>query len=346
MYGIKNHILLVALILLAIIHTATIAKTSKIVGLVPVRNEEIFIANCLRALAPYTDAIVVLDDVSTDNTLSIVKSLKEECHIERIIAKKEWIRNELADREAMLIAGREIGGTHFIVIDADGMFATPCLKDNWLRNTIFQLKPGQVLFFPYLHVWGDPLHYRDDQLCGPFRPFGFDPIFCDDGKCSYYAGDAHGPSGTIHVGRIPANLSNQQQSVIPFDDDHHGLIHLRFIDLDQARVKVIWYMCLELTRKGEKEKGAQNHHRHASEINDFYSLSIRHAPLFNNASVTLKAIPELWYDYPGFDMSCFNKTSALHHIQKSEVLAWMKHYGTEYFKELNWYTDWFKYLKQ
>lgn len=345
MRNIKNHILLFALILLTTIHTTTIAKTSKIVGLVPVRNEEIFIANCLRALAPYTDAIVVLDDVSTDRTLAIVESLKDECHIERIIAKKEWVRNEMADREAMLVAGREIGGTHFIVIDADELFATPCIENNWLRNTILQMKPGQVLVFPYLHVWGDYLHYRNDRLCSPGIPFIYDPIFCDDGHCSYYAGHANGPSGAIHVGRIPANLNPKQQIFIPYSDVQHGVIHLRFVDLDQARIKVIWYMCLELIKKGEQDKSAPSHRQHAAAINSFYQQSIHHAPLFNNANVNLEQIPDSWYDYPGFNIDCFNKTSALHHLQKAEVLQWMQHYGTEYFRELNWYVDWFNCLK-
>lgn len=323
-------------------------KPPKIVGLVPVRNEEILIANCLRALAPYTDAIVVLDDVSTDNTLAIVESLIEECHIERIIAKKEWVRNEKADREAMLVAGREIGGTHFIVIDADELFAAPCANDNWLRNQILSLRPGQILIFPYLHVWGDHLHYRNDELCSPGKPFIFDPIFCDDGTCSYYASQAWGPSGTIHVGRIPANLSRKQQLLVPYDDVEHGLIHLRFVNLDQARVKVIWYMCLELIRKGEVEKSSWAHATHAAEINNFYQQSIRHAPLFYNTNlIKLNEIPADWYNYQNFDMSCLGQTSALHQLQKQEIIQWMKQYGTEYFKDIDiWHVDWLTRLRR
>ena len=52
---------------------------SKIVGLVPVRNEARRIAFCLRALAFFTDSIIVLDDMSTDDTIDMVKGLAEEC---------------------------------------------------------------------------------------------------------------------------------------------------------------------------------------------------------------------------------------------------------------------------
>ena len=47
------------------------ANTSKIVGLMMVRNESAIIEQTLRALAVYTDALVILDDASCDNTVDI-----------------------------------------------------------------------------------------------------------------------------------------------------------------------------------------------------------------------------------------------------------------------------------
>ena len=59
----------------------------KIVGLVPVRNEERRIGFCLRALAAFTDSIVVLDDSSDDRTVEVVRSLASDCRVERVITK-------------------------------------------------------------------------------------------------------------------------------------------------------------------------------------------------------------------------------------------------------------------
>ncbi len=72
--------------------------TAKIIGLIPLRNEEIMIEQCLRGLCLYTDEIIVLDDASTDNSVAIIESLAKECNVTEIIRKKEWYRNEPADR--------------------------------------------------------------------------------------------------------------------------------------------------------------------------------------------------------------------------------------------------------
>ena len=77
----------------------------KIVGLVPARNESKIIGQCLRALALYTDAIVLLDDCSDDDTVQVVQSLQSEGSIERIIQQTKWRLDEPGDRRHGLSLG-------------------------------------------------------------------------------------------------------------------------------------------------------------------------------------------------------------------------------------------------
>jgi hypothetical protein len=114
----------------------------KIVGLVPVRNEARRITFCLRALALFTDSIVVLDDMSTDDTVDVVRSLSSDCKVERIITKSVWDRNETADRNALLSVGRSIGGTHFVVIDADEAFTANLADGDELRTQVIHRVGG------------------------------------------------------------------------------------------------------------------------------------------------------------------------------------------------------------
>ncbi|MDZ4131253.1 MAG: glycosyltransferase, partial [Hydrogenophaga sp.] len=183
---------------------ALMARPKKIVGLVPVRNEEQYIDQCLRALALYTDAIIVLDDVSTDNTVAIVESLAKECHIERIIKKTIWFRDEPGDRNKMLQAGREIGGTHFISLDADEMFTAPCKDNNFLRNKILSMEPGDRMKLLWINLWKNVSHFwvdtdENNRTVGDMRRF----IFCDDGFSEHQ-------SDFIHTQRYPANLGYQK----------------------------------------------------------------------------------------------------------------------------------------
>lgn len=186
--------------------------TPKIVGLVAVRNEASIIEQCLRALSLYTDAICILDDASDDNTFAIIEALQNECRIEQVIRKETWYRDEPGDRNALLRAGRAIGGTHFIVIDADEMFTANLCTNNLLRTRILQLQPGQKLAMTWIQLWRSVSQYRYDNSVwsGSIGDFAF----CDDGLCSY-------SSAFIHTPRCPGNLGgttillNAQETVTP-----------------------------------------------------------------------------------------------------------------------------------
>ena len=160
-----------------------IGAESKIVGLVPVRNEALMIAPCLKALAMYADAIVVLDDASDDNTVDVVKALQQECRIEKIITKEKWYRDEPGDRNLLLQAGRAIGGTHFVVIDADEMFTANLLKNNLLRTKILALQPGEALNVTWINLWRSTAYYRYDYSVWSGQDVNV--AFCDDDKCFY-----------------------------------------------------------------------------------------------------------------------------------------------------------------
>ena len=102
----------------------------KIIGLVPAHNEQNIITQCLQGLSLYTDAIVFLDDASDDNSFEIVESLKESCNVVSIIRKTKWHREEPENHNKLLTEGRKLGGTHFIVIDADELFTANFLDNH------------------------------------------------------------------------------------------------------------------------------------------------------------------------------------------------------------------------
>ena len=195
----------IVLLLIGLVSFLNLLSQAKIVGLVPVRNEDRMIVPCLKALAMYTDAIVVLDDASEDGTVAAVQALQQECKVERIIAKKTWYRDEPGDRNLLLQAGREIGGTHFIVIDADEMFTANLSQDNLLRNKILALQPGERLRITWINLWRSVDAFRYDD--SSWSREAVDAIFCDDGNCFY-------SSDFIHTSRSPSNLPGVRNLVL------------------------------------------------------------------------------------------------------------------------------------
>jgi glycosyltransferase involved in cell wall biosynthesis len=304
----------------------------KIVGLIAVHNEAEIIKQCLTTMAVYTDAIVVLDDASQDNTLEIVESLVSQCHIEKIIKKTVWMRDELGDKNALLFAGRSIGGTHFIMLDADEIFVAPCSYKNWLRKHILKLERGQGMTFAMVHVWGNLHVYRDDELCNPMmsRWKAVPCVFYDDGICNYNDNKIHGTSGIMHVARIPANIQCLDPiKIIKVKDLDHSLIHFKYVNLEDIETKKIWYMCLEYIH-ANKNTPEDDKKKNAARINEYYNKKIQFA-LADPAHINLKPIPSRWYDYPFFDQSIY---AQLHTYKKNEVISWLKQYGLPYFSYL------------
>ena len=185
------------------------AKAPKIIGLVPIRNEEARISFCLHALALVADSIIVLDDNSDDNTVQVVQGLAAECRVEHIITKdgNRWFRNETGDRNLLLQAGRAHGGTHFIVLDADEAFTGNLVDSGELRSQILDLDVGQSLALHWIQLWKSIHYYRTDRLFdGEGRQHGIlgshcmACVFRDDGV-ALYEGDF------IHTRRVPESLS-------------------------------------------------------------------------------------------------------------------------------------------
>lgn len=305
----NKRISLITVLLFLMPHTSH-SKPPRIIGLMPARNEANILAQSLKALACYTDAIVYLDDASTDNSVEIAQSLAAECNIEKIIQKSTWYRDEPGDRNALLQAGREIQGTHFIVLDADEMFTSNCQDDDYLRKIILQLLPGEMLTLNWIQLWRSTKYYRFDESVWTWNYGSF--IFCDDGVSSYN-------SEFIHTSRIPNIVGATHR----LKGSAHGVLHFQFVNWNNLLIKQAWYRCLELIRT---QKSAQ-------EINTLY------APSKNETNLGLKAVQPEWFNrYNFFDSSAFNKPEQW---RQAQILGWFKQYGCKHFAELDiWDINW------
>lgn len=203
------------LLLLPVINLAASAQPPKIIGLMAVRNEAQIVANALRALALYTDAIVVLDDASQDDTVAVLKQLQAECKIATIIEKTVWYRDEPGDKNRLLQAGRALGGTHFIMIDADEVFTANLLENGLLRQKILALQPGDKLSVTWINLWRAPDQYRYDFSV--WSGGEVDAAFCDDGVCFY-------DSAFIHTPRTPQNLAGTKYDLV-VDNQNFDLLN-------------------------------------------------------------------------------------------------------------------------
>lgn len=285
---------------------------AKLVGLVPGKNEEDRIEFCIRALAKFCDAIVYFDDNSTDRSVAIVERLAEECGVERIVRKTDDRFQESIRRVEALAAGREIGGTHFVILDADEAFSSNWVSDGRLRQTILDLRPGDTLEVPFVDLWRSIHNFRNDgrMWAGKRKVVAF----ADDGKCSY-------DSTFIHMPRVPLDLEG---TCIQLHDRAFVLMHFQFAGWDNMLLKQAWYRCVERLHDPSKP---------AARINALY------APTKDEQNLDLKPVPTEWFaDYEFLDCLGVDRVAVW---REQEVLAWFKRHGTHYFADLDiWDIPW------
>lgn len=263
----------------------------KSVGLVFGKNESNRVIHCLRAMSQIVDAIVYLDDNSTDNTLEQVRSIADECRVERILERHDPLRDEGRDRNLLLRAGRELGGDSFLVLDVDEAFSANA--SDYLRIALKTLKPGECMSVPWTHTWRSASHYRTDPCVwvNNWRVVAFG----DDGYSWY-------PNLFVHTTRVPvksAPLCLPSEVV---------LLHFQFICWPNVLIKQTWYKFLERIRSK----------RSVSDLNHQYAQALDERGL-----TTAPCKPE-WF-FPFFKEA---EWMELCQWRIEEMRGWRKEYGS------------------
>ncbi|MGB8468311.1 MAG: glycosyltransferase [Candidatus Babeliales bacterium] len=290
------------------------ARSSKIVAFMQVRNEENIIAQSLRCLLNYVDAMVILDDASTDSTPFILMELQKELPIVEIIFNKEsaWEAGRESDnQQQMLEAARRAGGTHFIFMDADEIISANCLTNGYLRSFILSLQPGEKAALRFLNLWRSPYKYRSDKSPygnGAYRPI----IFCDYPGASY-------EQSFLHGARYPEPLPGKLHQL----PEQYVVLHFQFVNWNNLLAKQAWYRCLE----------------HVKGIQSVADINKRYRDSKNEKKISLKRINTDWLSgYKNFDVAVYDLPVQW---RTQQVNDWFDQYGKDFFKDLDiWDVNW------
>jgi hypothetical protein len=282
----------------------------KIVGMLPVKNEEWILPTFLSNVMPIVDELIVIDDDSTDNSKQILEAagaiVKGYEDTEKL--KGGWPCGLI--RSHLFRYAREAGGTHFLCLDADETFTTNFVPI--ARDVISQLKPGQKIAMHWLALWQSYTHFRHDNTVWSNNWKDF--IVCDDPALTYdYNYMAEGRTIGSNEGTW-LRLPTQQGAVM----------HYQFATLNNFLLKQAWCQCGELVQK-PGNSGA---------IRGKYAITL----LTNNVGIA--EMPPEWYvDVPIPEVPNYDPTWDEKWFMRKDLLPGLMKYfddhGAAYFHDLD-----------
>lgn len=138
-----------------------------IFGIIAVRNEERYLPGFLYHLAPYVNAIIALDDCSTDATADILRSERKVVSVLREDRPGPPHAHEVSNRHRLLIEAAWLGADWVLCADADERFEERFLRRLRAEAHIGNERGEPVRRFKLVNLWNSRHHYRVDGLCRP-----------------------------------------------------------------------------------------------------------------------------------------------------------------------------------
>ncbi len=212
----------------------------KLIGIMPVRNEDWVLGLSLRAALMWCDEVVVLNHASTDRTWETVSEVAGESGGHQrlsysFIPADTW--TEMAHRQHLLGEARSRGATHIAMIDADEVLSGNLLPT--IRETIEAGMPGVVLQLPWLALPRRTDRYLTSGVWGPGQQVS---MAFKDTPAAHWA--LHGGRDFHH--RNPMGIGKSFRT--PLKPEWGGLMHLQFLSERRLRAKQQLYIQTELER--------------------------------------------------------------------------------------------------
>ena len=132
----------------------------KLTAGIRVRNGELWAEECLQSLSGFVDAIVILDDGSTDGTPDICRSFAKVAHFVR------WEKSffhEGIDRNVVLALAKDTEPDWIVMMDIDEVFEARIAER---VGPMMGLGDVAVWGFRMLHFWRGKTHFRIDSQWG------------------------------------------------------------------------------------------------------------------------------------------------------------------------------------
>jgi Glycosyl transferase family 2 len=285
----------------------------KLVGLCLARNEDYILGFTARVALNWCDSLIILNHGSTDGTADIIEEIQAQSSGRVSVlsepAGETW--DEMTHRQELLTWGRQIGGTHFAIIDADEALTANLWFD--VRRHIETLPARGMLELPGYNLRKGITSYHEN---GVWSDRWFSTAFKDDPRASWDGNKFHQ--------RAPENV--RWFPVRPVPQGQGGILHFWGASERRLHEKHRLYRVTERVRFLDKP---------VADIERMYSLAEKgdpKTPRYGTPETwTYSKTPAAWWpgaltDYINLDRDPW---------QKAEADRLIEQYGREHFNGLS-----------
>lgn len=201
----------------------------KIVGLMMVKNEQWILNYSLPIAMLWVDELVILNHNSTDNTADILQQTTMDYpgRIHLLYSDvSDW--PEMTLRQQTLDKGREVGGTHFAIIDGDEAITADVLPH--IKQLFLDLTPRHGLNLRMIPAWRSPTQYRIDPCVWTKGRINLG--WCDYQRIAWVAKNGY----HLHA-RLPSGVRGCTTPI----SVSGGVVHFEFADHERLKWKHRWY---------------------------------------------------------------------------------------------------------
>jgi glycosyltransferase involved in cell wall biosynthesis len=279
-------------------------RSSKIVVITPIKNEEWILDRFLRVTSQFADHIIIADQNSMDGSVEICKKYPKV-----ILIQNPSNQYDEASRQLLLLnTARELIPEQKIIfaLDADEILAANAtMTKGW--HTMLSAQPGTVLFFEKEDLYPTPFQYVSYPMLFPLG-------YVDDGA-------EHNPR-KIHSKRVPTPD-----------------VAIRLYVHD---VKILHYTWLRVGNQAAKER-MYSVKENLFKTNNLFNRRRSYNPKINHLADSLvQPVPKEWFDQwekLGIDMTTI--PSNKYYWQDFDILKNFQTYGTyRFWLEPIWEFDW------
>jgi len=258
----------------------------KLVGLMPVRNEDWCLGLSARVVLQWCDELVVTLHACAERSHYIMREVFHETQRVRFIHSFDPMWDEMRQREIMLMTARQDNATHIAMIDADEVLSANLLEpdiriagESRVRGFVSTLSPGQMLELPGYNLRGSLDRYHANGIWGNRW---FSCAFKDQPE-AHWAGDK------FHS-RKPAGV--KWQNWRPIQQGEGGILHLWGASERRLRAKHALYKVVERLRFERKSVAEIDHlynlWRSEADVTKYYN-KLTLEPAWTYARVPVKS---------------------------------------------------------